>query len=133
VRITNLHDHPLSTAKGTVGYHRYACFESLGRPSFSPCHWCGYVLPWKSGIISPLGAVVNVDHLNDDKHDNRPENLVPACAWCNANRSWAEDYPEFWEMWRRWLRDTPPPFRPSLPNIAKDFGITLDLLGDAED
>jgi hypothetical protein len=41
------------------------------------------------------------------------------------NRSWAEQYPEFWENWRKWLKCVPPSMRPNLPEIATDFGINV--------
>jgi hypothetical protein len=119
--------HPLAGRARFIPYHRFVCFESLGRPLSSPCHWCGHVLPWKTTIMGYQASVVNVDHLDADTTNNDPDNLVPSCAWCNANRVWAEDYPDFWEKWRSWLKDTPPQFRPNLPIIARDFGIVLDL------
>jgi hypothetical protein len=42
------------------------------------------------------------------------------------NRKWAESYPDFWQKWRKWLKDVPPAYRPDLREIAMDFGISLD-------
>ena len=48
-----------------------------------PCHWCGDKLVW--AVASGTGIVA--DHLDGDTQDNDPENLVPSCRGCNANRS----------------------------------------------
>jgi hypothetical protein len=42
-----------------------------------PCHWCGVGLDWPSA---------HVDHLNDSKDDNSPDNLVVSCPECNKMR-----------------------------------------------
>lgn len=127
LRIVNAEGHPLAGYsrgyKGTMPYHRFVCFESMGRPEASACVHCGYVLPWKTTLTPAQPQVVNVDHLDGDKSNNDPANLAPSCGWCNANRSWAESAPEFWERWRKWMSDVPPIYRPNLVLIAPDFGV----------
>lgn len=70
--------HPLSQ-RGRLGEHRMVLYDKIG-PGPHKCHWCGKELEW-GGI---LGIVA--DHLNEDRSDNRPENLAPSCHSCNANR-----------------------------------------------
>lgn len=70
-------EHPLAAkSNGWAFQHRVVAYEKYG-PGPHPCHWCGLVLPW--------GDLV-VDHLNEVKADNRPDNLVPTCNPCNRIR-----------------------------------------------
>jgi len=124
--------HPIAGTRGRIPYHRFVLFESLGRPVVTRCHWCGYFLPWRSTLANALHHVVCADHLDGDKSNNSPENLVPSCSWCNMNRNWAEAHEEFWDQWRRWMADVPPEARPNLPSIARDFGISADGYWDAK-
>ena|ERR1019366_6813204 len=123
LRIINAEGYPISSLRGRIPYHRFVLFEKLGKPDATRCNWCGYVLPWTSTAMSSMFLVINADHLDGDTHNNQPENLVPSCAWCNANRSWAEQYPEFWSNWRRWMKHVPPMCRPNLAEIASEFNI----------
>ena len=70
-------DHPLSTTAGWVSEHRMVLFDQIGAgPHF--CHWCATgPLEWPDIVV---------DHLNEQKDDNRPDNLVPACNACNRAR-----------------------------------------------
>lgn len=122
LRITNAFGHPLSDAKGNIPYHRFVLYEKLGQPDATKCHWCGYILCWKTGLSEAYLYVVNADHLDSNKSNNDPSNLVPTCWWCNSNRSWAEAFPEFWSNWRRWMKDVPPAVRPKLAVIASEQG-----------
>lgn len=70
-------DHPLANSAGWVAEHRIVAFEVYGSGP-QTCHWCGCgPLPWQR---------VTVDHLNERKADNGPENLVPSCNPCNRAR-----------------------------------------------
>lgn len=74
--------HPLATAQGKVYAHRAALFDKLG-PDPQPCHWgCGRVLPWRGGA----SVAVNVDHLDANRLNNDPANLVASCLDCNTKR-----------------------------------------------
>lgn len=69
-------EHPLADARGCVFEHRKVAYEKYGAGQ-RRCFWCGKVLEW---------ANVVVDHLNEVKSDNRPENLVISCNDCNRAR-----------------------------------------------
>lgn len=69
-------DHPLATKYGYVYEHRMVAWEKEGGDSPS-CFWCGATLEWKDAVV---------DHLNEKKDDNRPENLVVSCSNCNRAR-----------------------------------------------
>lgn len=133
VRLT-MRGHPLARANGTVPRHRAVLYESLGHPRYSACHWCGYILPWRSDEKSSRGKVViNVDHLNETPGDDRPENLVPSCFWCNVNRGWMQQIaPGLWQKVRRAYRSTHPSKRPH-PRVFIAFACGVDeLTGLAE-
>ena len=68
--------HPLADSDGLVMEHRKVMYDMLG-PGPQTCFWCGVTLEWPKAVV---------DHLNEDKQDNRPENLVVACNNCNRAR-----------------------------------------------
>lgn len=76
--------HPAASKSGRIYVHRMIVFDRLGGMG-APCHWCGTDLTW----FRPKGAADDlcVDHLNGDRADNRPENLVTACNRCNSGRA----------------------------------------------
>jgi len=130
LRISNCHDHDLSTSSGAIPYHRFVLYEKLGRPASSNCWHCGYELPWvapseEADPFKFFRLVINADHLDSNPSNNHIENLVPSCWWCNLNRSWAEPHIEFWAKWRRWMADVPPQFRPDIRRFTEDFGFNL--------
>jgi hypothetical protein len=69
-------EHPLSGSGGYVAEHRMVMYDLQGEGPH-PCFWCGKSLTWKR---------INIDHLNEVKDDNRPENLVISCHRCNEAR-----------------------------------------------
>lgn len=74
-------EHPLTSASGLVYEHQVVLYEKIG-PGPHACHWnCGKMLEWggRNGI--------HVDHLDEDRSNNDPENLVPSCVGCNWGRS----------------------------------------------
>ena len=81
VMLSGQYGHPLAGPgkRGEVLEHRKVLYDLIG-PGPHPCHWCGRSLEW-GGVRG-----INVDHLNDVKDDNRPENLVPSCLNCNGRR-----------------------------------------------
>jgi len=50
-----------------------------------PCHWCGMTVSWDKAYPLHLDGLV-VDHLDGDKGNNDPSNLVPSCNRCNIQR-----------------------------------------------
>jgi len=77
--LTGQDGHPLAH-RGEVLEHRSVLFAKVGDGPH-PCHWCGVELEWGSvrGIQS--------DHLDEDKLNNDPNNLVVSCVGCNMKRS----------------------------------------------
>jgi hypothetical protein len=71
-------DHPLTRKGKRVYAHRKAMYDARGAGPF-PCHWCGASVTWDD---------LHVDHLDEDKHNNNPNNLVPSCPSCNKKRGY---------------------------------------------
>lgn len=70
--------HPLCTPGGgnVVFQHRRIYYDIHGVGPFQ-CNWCAERITW---------ADLHVDHLNEDKKDNAPDNLVVSCGVCNQQR-----------------------------------------------
>lgn len=62
--------------RGAIFVHRQVAFDDRAGVC-GPCYWCGIALEWKQA---------HIDHLNDNKADNLPANLVVSCANCNKLR-----------------------------------------------
>jgi hypothetical protein len=72
--------HPTAASDGWSMEHRVILYDAIG-PGPHPCYWCG------KGLASWTGREgIIVDHLNEDKGDNRLENLLPTCNDCNRAR-----------------------------------------------
>lgn len=71
-------NHPLADKRGKVTEHRMVLYDTV-EGSRLPCFWCGTPLEWKDNLV--------VDHLNHNRHDNSPTNLVPSCNSCNCGRT----------------------------------------------
>jgi hypothetical protein len=87
-RVVTRAGHPLADSSGRVYEHREVLYGALGEGPHK-CHWCGRGLAWKrrSGF-----ARLVTDHLNDNRTDNRIENLVPSCTNCNSDRARRPDF-----------------------------------------
>lgn len=88
-RVNAAVDHPLSDSYGHVLEHRLILWEKVGSAD-QMCHWCGRTVSWLLPQPNQSGRLV-ADHVNGDRLDNHPENLVPACRGCNANRDRVRD------------------------------------------
>jgi hypothetical protein len=78
-------DHPLRAPGCNYVYeHRVVLWEKIG-PGTHPCHHCGIHVTWLPGEGARSGALV-VDHLDHDRRNNDPSNLVPSCNPCNQGR-----------------------------------------------
>jgi len=75
-------EHPLVSKNGYVYEHRYVYYNEVSKDT-GDCRMCGKELTWVSACI---------DHINENKKDNRPENLRPLCMQCNAQRSRKEEW-----------------------------------------
>jgi hypothetical protein len=64
--------------------HRVILLAKIG-PGTHPCHWCGAPVTWTKGMRLGPGVLVT-DHVDWDKTNNDPANLVPACQPCNVTR-----------------------------------------------
>jgi hypothetical protein len=82
-----LPDHPLANDKW-VYEHRKILYDTLGSGP-QECWWCGIEVCWESGL--------QVDHLDHDRSNNDPSNLVPSCQPCNQGRG-AGSNPENWAV-----------------------------------
>jgi hypothetical protein len=71
-----LPDHPLAEKGGNIFEHRQVFYDNnKDKPLI--CFWCEETLTWKN---------VKIDHLNNNKSDNQPSNLVASCNDCNRAR-----------------------------------------------
>jgi hypothetical protein len=69
-------DHPIADSAGQVFEHRAVAYEKHGG-ACPDCFWCGCGLEWGEAVV---------DHLNEVKHDNAPDNLAVCCNKCNRAR-----------------------------------------------
>ena len=72
--------HPLSQTDGQVYEHRIALFNKIGTGP-SNCHWCQKPIEWDTE------PKITADHLDGDKWNNIPDNIVPSCFGCNVSRA----------------------------------------------
>jgi hypothetical protein len=80
-------DHPLVHNSPYIPEHRVILWERIG-PGSHPCYHCGTLVSWRPGERTKRGALVS-DHLDRDKTNNGPDNLVPSCTACNTrNRAY---------------------------------------------
>lgn len=66
-------------------------FDAIG-PGEHPCHWCGWPVSWDvvyragSDVLAERWEALIADHLDGDRANNDPANLVPSCPYDNSNR-----------------------------------------------
>lgn len=68
--------HPMAVGYPHAYEHRVVYYDAHGGGPFS-CHWCGTNITW---------AKLHIDHLDDNKKNNKLENLAASCAECNKKR-----------------------------------------------
>ena len=73
--------HVIAMNNGHIRRARRVLFDSIG---FGPhrCHWCAKHINWSRRSIHRLEA----DHLDWDRSNDDPANLVPSCTSCNTRR-----------------------------------------------
>lgn len=69
--------HPRALGAYRAYQHRVVFTDTHGEGPFK-CNWCGVEVTWGD---------MHVDHLDEDKTNNAPVNLVASCAVCNMHRS----------------------------------------------
>lgn len=77
--------HPVAVSDGRAYEHRVALFDAIGGGEHQ-CNWCAIPVSWDRSYPAHSDALV-VDHLDEDKLNNDPSNLVPSCPRCNIARS----------------------------------------------
>lgn len=70
-------NHLLSFGNGMTYEHRLVLFDKIG---YGPhrCQHCGKHINWRTGL--------EADHLDGNRSNNAPDNLVPSCIKCNRER-----------------------------------------------
>lgn len=68
--------HPLADAAGTIYEHRQVAFAQH-EGQCPDCFWCARALHWHEAVV---------DHLDEQKDNNEPSNLVVSCNPCNRAR-----------------------------------------------
>lgn len=85
-RMREVPGHPIAPPSGFVAVSRLVLYDKIG-PGTHQCHWCGRSITWQAGGGPATIGNLLADHLNWDRQDDRPENLVPSCNHCNAHRT----------------------------------------------
>lgn len=86
--------HPIASISGLMLLHRKVLYDAIG-PGPHPCYWCGVAVDWAVGASAIRNLVA--DHIDHDKSNNAPENLVAACNACNGHRLGHDD----WTPWNQ--------------------------------
>lgn len=85
-RMRTANGHPIAPPSGVVAVARLVLYDKIG-PGEHQCHWCGAAVRWIAGGGPATPNSLLADHLNWDRLDDSPENLVPSCNSCNAHRT----------------------------------------------
>lgn len=81
-RYRRLNGHPLSDKQGRIAEHRLVLFSKIGEPPHR-CHFClTELISW---------VQLTVAHLDGDKGNNNPSNLVSSCHSCGVQHQLREN------------------------------------------
>lgn len=72
-----LPEHPVSGARGLAFVHRVTLYDKIG-PGTHKCYYCPVEVTWFVDL--------ECDHLDHNKDNNDPDNLVACCRICNRAR-----------------------------------------------
>jgi len=121
--------HPVSFTnggkKGWAPRHRKVFYDHVnGEPQ--KCVYCEYgPLPWRGD----WRTAVNIDHFNEVKGDDRIENLLAACSWCNRFKSgWPLTSEEHWRAIYRYGHLAPWDRPEIYPILVEEWGLDFDSI-----
>jgi hypothetical protein len=89
-RYVTVKAHPLKPGGGKLPAHRVALYDKIG-PGPHACHWCETGISWD--VRPSVEGCIDTDHLDGDRYNNDPANLVPSCHRCNITRRHADHPP----------------------------------------
>lgn len=118
-RMLRVPEHPLAGKNGRAYEHRVVLFDEIG-PGKHLCHLCSTPVEW---LPRGMPGILVVDHANEDKGDNRHENLVPSCSSCNSARSMARRKRELTDAGAWAVNDTVAGLRGGRPMNRFDEGV----------
>lgn len=75
--------HAIAPPSGLVALARLTLYDKLG-PGEHSCHWCEKLITWQRGLTADC---LVADHLDWDRNNDAPDNLVASCLKCNAHRT----------------------------------------------
>jgi len=113
-------DHPLAyNGNGRTGWvkrHRMMYFDHVNGEE-QHCLYCGYgPLPWRG----TWNTAINIDHFNEVKGDDRIENLLASCFWCNLFKAgWPLTFEEHQRAIHRYNHKHPST-RPTVVSILEE-------------
>jgi len=85
-RMRSAPGHPIAPPGGVVAVARLVLYDKIG-PGSHPCHWCDESVRWIVGCGPGEPGTLIADHLDWDRNNDNPENLVASCHRCNVNRT----------------------------------------------